>query len=212
MSALSEKYKRLLIALLPKGKLWQPDDQPVFNSLLDAQSQEFCRVDERTQKMKREVDPRTTDETLEDWETAFGLPDACTPDTQTVDERKAVLIQKMTTVGGLGKAYYEDVITRLGYTGTVKNWVNFVAGRARAGDPLTNYFDRHFVAGSVAGTRLAEPGWRYYFNVEVEASEEEHFVAGSLAGEPLAFSGNELVQCNIRELKPAHAGVTFSFT
>jgi len=99
----------------------------------------------------------------------------------------------------------------LGFTTTVKNWVNFVAGRARAGDPLTNYWNRHFVAGSTAGTVLSDIGWLYYFNVEMPATAVQHFIAGSVAGTPLQTFSNPLIECTIRKLKPAHAGVTFTF-
>lgn len=205
------EYKALLIGLLPKGRLWRPKEQPTFSKYLGSISEELCRVDDRVKQMLVEVDTRTTDESLDTWEGVLGIPDECTPDDQTPDERRQQATQKLTNVGGLSAAFFEQTNTNLGFTTTVTNWVNFVAGRARAGDPLTNYFDRHFVAGSTAGTFLTEIGWLYYFNVELPATASEHFVAGSFAGDPLRSFSNELIECTIKKLKPAHSGVTFTF-
>lgn len=206
-----EKYKQLLINFLPPGKLWVVKNQPNFEKLLEATAQEFCRVDERAEQMQIEVDPLKTFEALDLWEKAFGLPDACASEDQSLTERRAQLKRTLTNVGGLSKTFYEFIVSQLGSEAEVTNRVNFVAGRARAGDPLTNYFNRTFVAGSHAGMQLREIGWRSYFNVELPATVSEHFVAGSVAGTPLRNFQNPLIECTIRELKPANAGVTFTF-
>ncbi len=211
LSAVLEKYKRLLVQLLPPGRLWQPRAQPTFDKLLESTAQELCRVDGRVKDMKREIDPTVTSELLPDWERFLALPDECTPDNLTPDERRQQLVQKLTNVGGLSASFFEFIGAQLGFDIDVENCVNFIAGRARAGDPLCNYFDRHFVAGSVAGTQLAVSGWRYFFLVTMPADATQHFVAGSTAGEPLVLFSNPLIECTIRKLKPAHAGVSFRF-
>lgn len=214
MASLANKlaaYKSLLINLLPKGKLWQPTDQPTFSDLLGSTAQELCRVDDRAKQMLIEVDTRTTDESLDTWEGVLGIPDECTPDGQTDDERRQQATQKLTNVGGLSAEFYEETNLNLGFVTVVENRVNFLAGRGRAGDLISNYFDEHFVAGSTAGTQLAKWGWLYYFNVELPATASEHFVAGSFAGDPLRSFSNELIECTIKKLKPAHSGVTFTF-
>lgn len=205
------QYKDLLIKLLPKGRLWRPKEQPNFSKLLGSTSEELCRVDDRIKQMLIEIDPRTTDEALDQWESQLALPDECTPSGLTDDERRQQATQKLTNVGGLSASFYEETILNLGFTATVQNRVNFVAGRGKAGDPLTNYFNREFVAGSTAGTPLTEVGWLYYFEVELPATASTVFVAGSLAGDPLRSFSNELVECTIKKLKPAHAGAFFRF-
>jgi len=207
------KYKQLLINLLPKGRLWKPSDQPVFSKVLESSAQEPCRVDDRVEQLRIEVDPRTaTDaEALDQWEGILGLPDECTPDGLTESERQVQATQKLTNIGGLSKTFYEFIAAQLGFpTTVVTNILPFVAG-SRAGDRLTNFFNRHFVAGSVAGTPLSEVGWRYYFEVELPITASSHFVAGSTAGTPIRSFSNPLIECTIKKLKPAHAGVIFSF-
>lgn len=209
-----KKYKNLLVNLLPKGKLWRPKEQPVFNKVLESTAQELCRVDDRVQQMFLEVDPRTAteEESLDTWEGVLGLPDECTPDSQNENERQVQATQKLTNIGGLSKSYYEFLAAQLGFpTTVVTNTLPFVAG-SRAGDRLTNFFDNTFVAGSPAGMQLREVGWRYYFEVELPATAASIFTAGSLAGDPLRSFSNPLIECTIKKNKPAHAGVLFQFT
>ncbi len=215
MSSISKlaKYKQLLLNLLPKGRLWRPVEQPVLSDVFESTAQELCRVDDRVKQMLIEVDPRTaTDaESLDQWETILGLPDECTVDGQTEAERQVQATQKLTNIGGLSKTFYEFLAGQLGFpTTVVTNILPFVAG-SRAGDKLTNFFNDHFVAGSPAGMPLVEVGWRYYFEVALPITAASVFVAGSTAGTPLRSFSNPLIECTIKKLKPAHAGVIFSF-
>lgn len=206
-----EKYKQLLINLLPKGRLWRPQAQPVFLKYLESTAQELCRVDDRVAQMLIEIDPRTADEALDTWEETLGLPDECTPIGLTVSERRIQAVQKLTNVGGLSRTFYEFITSQLGFPSVLDHRLNFRAGISRAGDKLNNYFNRHFVAGSLAGEQLQVVGWRFFFNMELPITASEHFVAGSLAGDPLRLFSNPLIECTIKKLKPAHAGVTFTF-
>jgi uncharacterized protein YmfQ (DUF2313 family) len=168
-------------------------------------------VDDRVKQMLLEIDPTKTDESLDTWEGVLGLPDECTPEGLTVEERRNQVVQKLTNIGGLSKEFYEFNASQLGFEIFVDNDLNFVAGRAKAGDKLTNYFNRHFVAGSTAGTFLTEIGWRYVFTADIPVTAAEHFVAGSFAGDPLRSFSNELIECTIKKLKPAHAQAFFTF-
>ena len=211
--SLLAKYKDLLVNLLPKGKLWEPKEQPVFKALLDAFADEFCRVEQRAIDLLFEADPRQTTqaELLPDWQRLLGLPDECTPEVQTIDEKQQQITQKYTNVGGLSKSFYEELTLNLGFVVIVENRVNFVAGRARAGDKLTNYFNRIFEAGDTAGTPLREIGWRFYFEVNMPIEAATVFVAGSLAGDPLRTFENEVIECTMQKLKPAHAAIFPTF-
>jgi uncharacterized protein YmfQ (DUF2313 family) len=206
-----DKYTSLLINLLPQGRLWRPREQPTFLKFLKAVATEFCRVEERVTDALKEADPRESFEILDDWERLLGIPDECTETDRSLSERRQQIVQKLTNVGGLSAEFYEFICAQLGFQVTVENRVNFLAGRGRAGDALWNYFNRHFVAGSPAGMALTEIGWRFYFNVEMPVTAVEVFEAGDVAGTPLREFTNPLIECTIRKLKPAHAGVTFTF-
>lgn len=161
--------------------------------------------------MLRESDPSQTTELLEDWERVAGLPDPCDVVPVTIGERRDALVQKLTNIGGLSKSFFEFAGLQLGFTITVLDYKNFRAGFSVAGDPLTNYFHRHFEAGDLAGTALQEFGWRFYFHVEAPLTLDNHFVAGSFAGDPLREFGNPAVECMIMRTKPAHSAVFFTY-
>lgn len=211
-----EKYRQLLVNLLPKGRLWQPQAQPIFNALLKSWAVEFCRVDDAWQRTLKDVDPRTTDDLLEDWERILALPDECSPENQTEAERIQQVVQKFTNVGGLSKEFFEFLTAQLGFPSEVDSRVEFQVGgvntaRGAAGDPISNYFLEVMEAGDTIGQALRTPGWRAYFNVEIPADAVQTLDAGDVIGQPLRVFTNELIQCTVRKLKPAHSAVTFTF-
>jgi len=206
------KYKELLSDLLPFGKLWDLRNQPKLSALIGSHAPELARTDDRVNDLLREADPRQADELLPEWEKLLGLPDECTPENPTVEERRGQVVQKYTSVGGISAAYYEFLTAQLGYPSEVTKPLPFRVGKSRVGDPLTNDFDRPFTVGMTVGSSLRDVGWLFYFNVEIPATAIQIFrVGSSTVGEPLRSFSNELIECTIKKLKPAHAGVTFTF-
>lgn len=206
------KYKQLIADLLPSGRLWDVINQPVLADLLASLAVELARADDRVNDALFEADPRQTVELLPDWERLLGLPDECSPENPTIEERRAQVLQRFTSVGGLSKTYYEFLTAQLGYPSTVTKPLPFRVGRSRVGDALTNDFDVPFTVGMRVGDALRNVGWLFYFNVEVPVTAARVFTVGhSTVGEPLRDFSNELIECTIKKLKPAHAGVTFTF-
>lgn len=205
-------YLKLWKNLFPLGRLWRFLDQPQLTALLQAFSEEPCRVDERVQDLLREADPRQSLELLEDWERLLGLPDECSPEDQDVAERREQVVQKLTDTGGLSAGRYEFLGQQLGFEIDVYDNPPFRAGLSRAGDALTNSFFDVFRAGDRAGEQLTLSGWQFYFTVELPATSAQIFRAGSRAGERLRLFENPLIECTIQKLKPAHTAVFFRFT
>lgn len=212
MSLQVEKYVDLIAKLLPNGFAWINVKRNIF---LQGLAVEFCRVSERIKDLLREIDPNQSFELLDDFEQALGIPDECTPENRTTEERRAQIIQKMATIGSLSAPFYEQLGSFYGFDITVTNHLAFQAGRSVSGDDLTNYEPPRsiFLSGvGVAGDQLQVPGWLHYFNAELPLTAFEPFEAGQdTAGTPLVEYGNELLQCTLKRLKPAHAGITFTF-
>jgi len=210
--ALIQKYKDLIINLLPPGKVWRPSDQPVLDALIESLALELCRADDKFNDMLRDIDPSTTVDLLDDWERILGLPDECTPDGLTDDQRRIQVVQKLTNVGGISKTFYEFLMTQLGFpTATVNDYLDFQVGRGKAGDPLSNYFLETLEVGETIGVQLRVEGWRYYFNAHLPATAAEVFEVGDTVGNPLRDFSNELIECTLKKLKPAHTAVFFTF-
>lgn len=120
---MARDYARQLRQLMPSGPLWDDLGQ-TLRDILDGLAVEFSRTDARGVDLEVELDPRTSTELLEEWETALGLPDAdCdAPVAVTLaDRRKAVdarLTSRGKAAGGTGVLFLRRLATALGYTGT----------------------------------------------------------------------------------------------
>lgn len=215
VSSKSLAYIDLLRKLLPKGRAWDRVKEDDIG-LLEAVATEYCRVDERGADLLNELDPRTATEMLSDWETLLALPDECTPAAVGLIERRDQARQKLSALGGISKSYYENIAQNLGFDAIISDYQSFRAGRGRCGDPLATPFDADrdvFKAGrNRAGDILVRHGWRYTMEVNVEATTVTNFRAGiGRAGDPLALAGNDLLQCTMAKLKPAHTSTFFTF-
>jgi len=197
MALTATAYLAQLQALLPQGFAWPRQADAALTNLLLAWADELARVDGRAADLIEEADPRTTAELLADWERVAGLPDPCVEalaGTQTTAQRRAALVAKLTTIGGRSAAYYIALAASLGYTITITEFSPFQAGHSAAGDALSN------------------DGWTFVWQVNAPEASIVEFAAGrSSAGEPLRSWGNELLECVINRLKPAHTHVLFAY-
>lgn len=189
-------YIELLAALLPPGVAWRSEDGSTMDDLLGAMAEEFARVDGRADDLHDEADPRTTVELLADWERIAGLPDTCLAGaTQTMQERRAALVGRLTARGGQSRQFFIDLAASLGYTVTITEFRPFRAGISTAGDALTN------------------GDWIFAWRVNAPETTIVSFRAGlSAAGEPLRTWGNTRLECAIERLAPAHTIVLFGYT
>ena len=190
------KYIEALKNLLPNGKVWRKKDEDgsSIRKLLSACAVEFGRIHDRIIQLGEECDPRTASETLEDWERVLDLPDRCIedPDSLTVEQRRSAIVQKIVGRGGQSLSYFEQMAAFFGYDITCSNYTPFTAG-SDAGDALTN------------------DDWRFWFNVNA-ASVATYFTAGNgAAGDPLVEFGEDVLECLINKLKPAHTKALFTY-
>lgn len=136
-----------------------------------------------------ELDPRSTYALLEEWEAAFGLPDACADlEYQTVSDRRLALITRIAARGSQQPAYYEALAAALGYPGS----------RVYEYDQWTCI--------DTCAEPIAGPGWQHVWALQIPQTERiTYFVATSPCTEPLAnWSAVETISCVINRLKPAH--------
>lgn len=189
----ADDYLAQLQALLPPGAAWSREPDANLTKLLAALAAEFARLDARAVQLIAESDPRLTAEMLSDWERAYGLPDPCTTAADTVAERRAVLTAKVTGLGGQSRQYYIDLAERLGYQITI-----------------TEY--REFTAGQLAGAPLSNGAWLHAWTVNAPETSVTSFVAGGgVAGDPLRDWGNDILECAISRLAPAHTTPLFAY-
>ncbi|WVR18345.1 hypothetical protein y223_00065 [Bordetella phage PY223] len=183
-----------LDALLPQGLAWPRESDARMRALTRALAEEFARVDARGDDLLREVLPSTTVEMLSDWERAAGLPDPCVPSGQTLQERRNALLSRLAGTGGQSRAFFIELAAYLGFTITITEFRPFRAGISHAGDALYN------------------DDWRHAWRINAPETTIIEFRAGlSAAGEPLRKWGNELLECVLNRIKPAHTVLLFGY-
>lgn len=195
MALTAANYLANLQALLPQGFAWPRQADAALTKLLLAWADELARIDGRAADLVEEADPRTTTELLADWERVAGLPDSCVVAygvTQTAAQRRDALVAKLTTIGGQSAAYYIALAARLGYTITITEHKTFTV-RSKVNDPINDL------------------PWRFTFTVNAPLNTVRRFTVRSAVNEPLAAWGNELLECVISRLKPAHTHVLFAY-
>lgn len=144
-----------------------------------------------------EADPRSALELLPDWERVAGLPDPCGAGINTtLQERRAVLVEKLTAQGGSSIAYFTALAAAMGYAVEIEEYRPFIAGLSRCGDRLNG---GHSV--------------RYYWRVKVPGARVTLFRTGaSQAGDRLGkIARAEDLECRLNRLKPAHTTVIVSY-
>lgn len=190
----AQAYLAQLQALLPPGAAWPREPEAVLTRLLAAWAEELARVDRRAHDLLREADPRTTVELLPDWERVCGLPDSCAGAAETLQQRRAQVVARLTHKGGQSVAYLKSLAATLGAEVAITEYRPFRAGLSAAGDDLSN------------------GDWPHTFRVHAAETPVTSFRAGlSAAGEPLRAWGSLPLECAIRRAKPAHTEVIFSY-
>lgn len=189
-------YLTFLQSLLPPGQAWSFDHLSMFTRVLNVAAGELARIHARADDLLNEADPRNTLEMMGDWERNYGLPDLCTGDIETLQERRRALVQKVTGTGGQSKAYFQAIAETLGYQIVIDEYRPFIAGISRCGDVLNGGHDV-----------------RYHWRVRVLGPRLTYFRAGtSRCGEKLmSIRRAEDLECILRRLKPAHTNLIFAY-
>ncbi|MEP9372625.1 putative phage tail protein [Mesorhizobium sp. KR1-2] len=185
-------YFAQLQTLLPRGDLWRRDQDASLTLLLKALAAEFARIDVRAQNLLREADPRTTTELLEDFERVAGLPDPCVPDVQSMEARRLRLVQKLTGRGGQSRGFFIELATGLGF-------------------PITITEFRRFTAVSSCIDGINQDPWCHVWRINAPAVRIDNMTVTSACNEPIRSWGNELLECVLTRLKPAHTHLLFGY-
>jgi uncharacterized protein YmfQ (DUF2313 family) len=112
-----ESYVRMLMELLPRGPAFTREQDGAVRKAMKAIADELARIDARGVDLLDESDPRTADETIEDWERILSLPDdRVLTIPATLAERRVAITQKYVGRGGQNYEFYELLCAACGYT------------------------------------------------------------------------------------------------
>jgi uncharacterized protein YmfQ (DUF2313 family) len=210
-----DTYGQALANLLPQGLAWPREATSVLMRCLAGLSQVWGKpVDSRAADLlENESDPRSTFELLPDWERAWGLPDKCLAEPQTVGDRQIALVTKMTLLGAQSRLFFWKLAKRIGHRIYVIEYSPFMAGVSRAGDtrpgPEGGWEEGHY------RWEIGRPEIRFYWKVKVVGRKFTWFRAsrGESGVDPHVRIGLATdLECILRRYKPAHSDIIFDYS
>ena len=114
MALTEADYGQQLRQLLPPGPAFDLELQPDWAQIVAALAPELARVDGNGEALLLEVNPATATVLLPYWEGYLDLPDVCTvPGSQTLEERRQAVIDKLTATGAPQLSYYRRLGSQL---------------------------------------------------------------------------------------------------
>jgi uncharacterized protein YmfQ (DUF2313 family) len=214
-------YAVALGNLLPWGPAWPRHQSSVLMQVIAGLADYWGFVDGRAgDLLERESDPRLTIELLTDWERNWGLPDPCFKKTNTIDQRHAMLIMKMTLLGAQDRQFFIGIAAWLGYTITITERSPFMCGVSQLGDTegMATWNDTpgdHLDTHPDFFWRIGPPEIRFYWTVHVMNAPLMWFRAG--AGQAgvqhhLEIGYAQDLECLLRRWKPAHTDIIFDYS
>jgi uncharacterized protein YmfQ (DUF2313 family) len=188
-------YLQGMQSLLPQGPAWEFEDDAIFKKFMAVCACEFARIDADIAQLIEESDPRTASLTLSDWFDEWGIPDDCLKLmlNATTEDYRNVLILKITTLGLPFDQLVQVVANLLGYNSYIGN---------------TDIF----TVKSLVSQRIYDDKWRYTaLIISVDSTLVKYFRTTSRVSMALAEWGDELWECLIRSLAPAHCNLIFQY-
>ena len=209
----ADDYAQVIADHLPSGAAWPRDADSDLMGWVAGCAQAWGDVSARAAALLvTESDPRSTAEMLPDWERAFGLPDPCVGEPQTITDRRKALLLKMTTLGGQSRTFFIGVAAALGYTVTITEYAPFMCGLSRCGD--TRPFPPVDPTDTAYRWTVGPPEIRFWWRIHILGRKTRWFRAGSgqCGIDPMVRIGLATdLECLIRRWKPAHTDVTFDY-
>ncbi|GEP09800.1 YmfQ family protein [Methylobacterium gnaphalii] len=206
-----DDYAEAFASLLPVGAAWPRDPGSDLMRLLRGQAEIWgSTVDARAADLlEREADPRSTLELLSEWERAFGLPEPCVDEELTIEERRLLLVEKITAEGGQSRAFFYAVAMRLGYVIRIVEYSPFMCGVSRIGDTRQTGTN-----GEQYRWEIGPPEIRFYWKIRVYGQRVSWFRTGSgqCGIDPMVrFSLATDLECLFRRYKPAQTEIVFDY-
>lgn len=130
-------YVDKLRQMLPPGPAFDLELEPDWAQLVAALAPELARIEADGDTLLLEVNPATATALLPDWEAYLGLPDVCTvPGSQTLEERRQAVLDKLTATGAPQLSYYRKLATQVGLASSIEEFRPARVGPTTAGDFL----------------------------------------------------------------------------
>lgn len=125
-----EQHVEALAANLPSGRVWVPKflRESNLHKLLRGLAPTFQAMDAALQRHREQQIPTTTEDFLDEWEAALGIPDPCIPREADTAKRQRNIEIKLAILGGVQtKADFEYLAGLFGLTVSVNPGIDHVS-------------------------------------------------------------------------------------
>jgi uncharacterized protein YmfQ (DUF2313 family) len=165
--------------------------ESVLHDLLAAQAELLAEVEVRSRDLHEEADLRTVLELLPEWAAFLDLANDCTDGLpETLVEQRFAAYRKVVLPGGQNRFHFAEVARGLGYDIDIQDIHEFFA---------------FVVEASAVEDPIYDDAWAFVAEIHSTQVTPRFARAGlTVAGEPLVTFGNELLECTLDAIKPAH--------
>lgn len=196
MGVTLQAWLAALQAMLPPGRAFTREPDSNLTKVLSAIAAMFLAAQLKLEDLLEQADPRRATSMLPDWERFLGLPDHCTPAGQSLADRQRAAFQRLTEQGGQSRAYFIGMANLLGEPAvTVSEFKRFTTG-SNCNSALYSQADLF--------------AWRV--NIPRPALNTRFFNCNSWCDAALQQYTPSVIECALRERKPAHTNVSFAYT
>lgn len=179
--------------LLPRGRAYTRDLNSTLAKFFGAIADLLTRFhSDASNIVDTELYPPATQAMLAEWEADFGLPDPCTPQPQTYEQRIAALLARITDQGSLSRAKYIALAAALGFEITITEF-----------EPTTCTDD--------CTDPILEIEWRFAWQVNAPETTVTELTCIGDCVSPLRSWGNEPLECALRGANRPSRSVLFSY-
>ncbi len=193
-----DDHQCVLATQLPNDLLFQAKNIPesTLYKLLEANAVSLQDVERNICEMIEQWDPTKTEDFLSEWESAVGIPDDCITVLSTPEDRRDMILLKLTALGVSTAADFIALASRIGFC------IEIVPGADALAFPYT--FPLIFVDSNMTA--------RYTMIVKAELSKQPNVFPFIF---PILFTDGEqtnILECLFRKLIPANVRVLFQYT
>jgi uncharacterized protein YmfQ (DUF2313 family) len=221
-------YLYAFFRLFPLGIAWPRKPDTAFGKTCRGLANVWGFVDGRAADLLEiETDPRRTTDVpsylkdpskpdwysglLDEWERAYGLPDPCFPATYSEEDRRRMLVFKVTLLGGQSRAFFEWVSAWVGYNIQIAEYAPYMTGVSEVGDTVGEYDDTGNYRWYLGAAEI-----RFYWSIRADQAVLQWFRAGEGGGEVGVDHHLEIflespIECLLRRWKPAHTELVFDY-
>ena len=191
----AEDFARAFQALLPPGPVWPRDADATQTQVMRALVPTYVRNTDDASALIADAFPSTAVDMLPDWEYVLGLPDPCAGPDQTIAQRQAHVVARLTQQNGPSIPSLTAYAAALGFAITIDEFAPARFGQAKFGDPMNGI------------------AWVFAWRVNAPATTLTPARFGSARfGDPFRTWESAVLECEMRRIKPAHTILQFAYS